>query len=141
MAVHLIKLAVGVDSIEHLSQLQVRRRLENRGVLHHLTRNTPKRSKELIDDGSIYWVIKGFIRVRQRIIGFEEAIGRGGKRRCAICLDPQLIRVCLTPQKPLQGWRYLNPLMSPKDLGGEDVNEEEYLPEKLFNELKSLGLI
>ena len=76
MAVHLIKLAVGVDSIEHLSQIQDRHRHENRGVLRHLTRNTPKRSKELIADGSIYWVIKGFIRVRQRIIGFEEAIAR-----------------------------------------------------------------
>ena len=141
MAVHLIKLAVGVDSIEHLSQIQDRRRHENTGVLRHLTRNTPKRSKELIDDGSIYWVIKGFIRVRQKIIGFEEAIGRGGKRRCAICLHPQLIRVCLTPQRPIQGWRYLDPLMSPKDLCGRDLNEEEYFPEKLFNELKSLGLI
>lgn len=141
MAVHLIKLAVGVDSIEHLSQIQDRHRHENRGVLRHFTRNTPKRSKELTDDGSIYWVIKGFIRVRQRIIGFEEAINRGGKRCCAICLDPQLIRVCLTPQKPIQGWRYLDPLISPKDLGRKDFNEEEYIPEKLFNELKSLGLI
>lgn len=141
MAVHLIKLAVGVDSIEHLSQIQGRRRLENRGGLRHLTRNTPKRSKELIGEGSIYWVIKGFIRVRQRIIGFEEAIGGGGKRRCAICLDPQLIRVCLTPQKPIQGWRYLDPLMSPKDLGRKYFDKEEHLPEKLFNELKNLDLI
>ena len=88
MSVHLIKLAVGVDSVEHLSQIQDRHQHENKGVLR-LNENTPKRSKELIDDGSIYWVIKGFIRVRQKIIGFEEAINGGGKRRCAICLDPQ----------------------------------------------------
>ena len=141
MVVHLVKLAVGVDSIEHLSQIQDRHRHENRGVLRHFTRNTPKRSKELTDDGSIYWVIKGFIRVRQRIIGFEEGINRGGKRRCAICLDPQLIRVCLTPQKPIQGWRYLDPVISPRDLGKKDFNEEEHIPEKLFYELRSLGLI
>jgi hypothetical protein len=105
-----------------------------------MTRNMPKRADEVLDGGSIYWVIKGYVRVRQRIKGFDWGVGRSGRKRCAIILDPKLVKTELMPQRPMQGWRYLDPDSAPRDLapGGKDMPE---LPPGMAEELRELGLL
>lgn len=145
MTIHLLKMAVGVESVDQLRRLQKARLAQAKepdgpGHLRHLTRNMPKRADEVLDGGSMYWVIKGYVRVRQRIRGFGWAVGRSGRRRCAIILDPKLVKTELMPQRPLQGWRYLDPAAAPADLaaGAKDIPE---LPPGMAEELRSLGLL
>jgi hypothetical protein len=145
MTVHLLKMAVGIDSVDHLKRVQKTRLAQasqpgGPGHLRHLTRNMPKRAEEVLDGGSIYWVIKGYVRVRQRVKGLEWALGREGRKRCALILDPKLVKTVLMPQRPIQGWRYLDPAAAPPDLaaGAKDVPE---LPPGLAEELRELGLL
>ena len=141
MAVHLVKIAVGIESLDHLRRVQKERRAANEGVLRHLTRNRPRRDEDVLDGGSIYWIIKGYIRARQSITGFAEAMGRNGKPRCALLLDPELVRVELSPHKPIQGWRYMEAEAAPADLGEGSNPELEGLPDEMAAELRALGLI
>ena len=67
---HLLKLSAGCDSLETLEMWQ-REREQQYGRRFHRTRMMPRRRDELLADGSIYWVIKGFIQARQRILAFE----------------------------------------------------------------------
>ena len=145
MTVHLVKMAVGIESVDHLTEVQadrLRRALEANadGCLQHLTRNTPRRAEEVLDGGSIYWIVKGYIRVRQRITGFGEAVGRSGRPRCALILDPSLVRTELVPHKPMQGWRYMEDAAAPEDLT-ETSAVETALPDDLAAELRALGLL
>jgi len=147
MTVHLVKMAVGIDDLDHLRAVQARRiaearRAEGKGRLRHLTRNAPRRAREVLDGGSIYWVIKGYIRARQRIIGIEEATGREGRKRCALILDPELVRTVLTPHKPIQGWRYMEDAAAPDELEDGEIDPgDANLPPNLAAELRSLGLL
>lgn len=146
MSVNLIKLCVGVDQVEELADHQTARLLDMRanGVknpqLRHVTRNTPKRSKEVLDGGSLYWVIRRVIQVRQRIIGLEQVEREDGKPACAIILDPELVRTHPRSFRPFQGWRYFPTADSPADLPpGFDTNGA--LPVEMAAELRTLGLI
>ncbi len=142
MAVHLLKLSVGVENIEHLMALQdARRRAAKRGGgrIWHQTRHMPRRAAELLDGGSIYWIIKGLIRVRQRVQELEAVTGEDGIRRCRIVLDPLLIATEPHPRRPFQGWRYLNEADAPPDRGANAVGGG--MPPELEAELRSLGLI
>lgn len=147
MTVHLVKMAVGIDDLDHLRAVQTRRIAEARrnggkGRLRHLTRNAPRRDKEVLDGGSIYWIIKGYIRARQRIIGVEEATGRSGRKRCALILETELVRTVLTPHKPIQGWRYMEDAAAPDELDdGELDPRDASLPPQLAAELRALGLL
>ncbi|MEM6415559.1 MAG: DUF1489 domain-containing protein [Pseudomonadota bacterium] len=121
MTVHLLKLCVGADTIQDLQNWVDRRTKSNTlnglGAVHdHLTRMFPKRRDELMDGGSIYWVIKGHILVRQKIIGLEPVVGPDNVERCAILLDPPLIPTHAYPRKAFQGWRYLSDDDAPKDI-------------------------
>ena len=146
MAVHLIKLAVGIESVDHLRERQKQRIAERKAagdgpVLRILTRNTPRRAEELIDgDGSLYWVVKGQVLVRQKITGIEPATGHDGTPRCAIHLDRKLVRVRAKRSRPFQGWRYLEPDNAPADLPSGAAAEKEPPPE-MAEELRELGLI
>jgi hypothetical protein len=145
MTVHLVKMAVGIESFDHLKSVQADRlrtamQSEGNGVLRHLTRNTPRRSEEVLDGGSIYWIIKGYIRAHQKITGFGEAMGRNGRPRCALLLDPELVRTELLPHKPIQGWRYMEPAAAPEDLTSKAM-EKTSLPEEMAAELRALGLL
>jgi hypothetical protein len=145
VSVHILKMAVGIDSVDHLIERQKQRLDQARndggtGDLRHVTRNMPRRAGEITQDGSIYWIIKGFIRVRQRILGFEWVAGREGRRRCAVILDPELVQTVLQPRKPIQGWRYLDPAAAPDDLDAV-APEATGLPAPLAAELRALGLI
>lgn len=145
MTVHLIKMAVGVDSVDHLVRLQ-RQRLNNArsadgtGDLRHMTRHAPRRAGEVTGGGSIYWIIRGYVRARQRVLGIERVIGREGRRRCALILDPALVKTELQPRKPIQGWRYLDPVAAPAD---RDLSapEESAIPPDMAAELRALGLL
>ena len=145
MTVHLVKLCVGCDSIEDLAAWQKKRLADQRRkgvkkpVLRHVTRNTPKRGVELIDGGSIYWVIKGVIRVRQRIVDMK-AVVSDGEPHCALILDRKLVRVVPRGMRAFQGWRYLEASAAPADLG-ERKDGLVDMPPQMVDELRELGLL
>lgn len=130
---HLIKLCVGCDSVEDLAQWQ-----RQRSPLEHWTRSHPKRAAEILAGGSLYWVIKGQVRVRQRILKLERREDEEGVW-CAIVLGRRLVRVQPRFHRPFQGWRYLEREDAPPDLIWRQPADE--LPEKLAAELRALGLL
>lgn len=143
MGVHLIKLAVGVEDFAHLAGLQAQRIKDNAAAglgpyPRHITRNRPRRAAELLDGGSIYWVIKGVVRARQRIEAFEDVIDADGVARCAFVLDPQLHPTRPKAHRAFQGWRYLDPAKAPPD-GAPDGDYD--LPDDLARALDGLGLL
>lgn len=145
MTVHLIKLAVGIESLSHLSQRQTQRIADAAAAgetaqLRHLTRSTPRRADEVLDGGSIYWVIKGAVRVRQRIIDIDSAINHRGLPRCALIFDKELVPVRARPMRAFQGWRYLEAADAPVDaIGGLDETDD--MPAEMAEELRALGLL
>ncbi len=112
---HLTKLAVGVRDIEHLRDLQTERALRN-PPLRHRTRNFPRRRDEVVDGGSIYWVIAGATLVRQRVLDVIEDRWDDNSACAGLIFDPQLVPVAARPTRPFQGWRYLRPEDAPPDL-------------------------
>ncbi len=144
VSVHLIKLAVGVEDVAHLARIQKARIAHNvesgLGAYHrHVTRRKPRRETELVDGGSLYWVIKGQVRVRQRILGIESFTDEHGVSRCAIVLDPDLIATRLLPHRPFQGWRYLACAKAPPDRVGDPGDTD--IPEAMAEDLRALGLL
>ncbi len=138
--VNLLKLCVGADSVEDLEEWQQSQRHrwpEGRAV--HVTRMWPKREAEVLAGGSLYWVIKGQVLARQRILGLERIEGADGITRCALQLDPEVQRTEAAPRRPFQGWRYLDPADSPRDLAPGRAREEA-LPEHLALALAEIGL-
>ena len=143
MTLHLIKLCVGCDSVEDLADwIEERRKTARRAgrtAEHaHVTRMVPKRSAELLDGGSLYWVIKGSVQVRQRLLGIDVFADGEGIQRCRLVLDQTLVRTEWQPKRPFQGWRYYDPKDVPADLDG---TRRDDLPPSLKAELASLGLM
>lgn len=144
MTLHIIKLCVGCDSIEDLAQWQSKRIKDQkkRGVkkphLMHVTRMTPKRKDEVLDGGSLYWVIKGQIAVRQKLLDLKPTT-KNGTPHCGLVYDPKLVPVQRRAQRAFQGWRYLDPKDAPPDARGTKGMEK--LPEDLQRELVTLGLL
>ncbi|WP_090158527.1 DUF1489 family protein [Loktanella sp. DSM 29012] len=138
--VNLVKLSVGTESIENMLDWQrVRSQQVRDGQYYHVTRMWPKREDELLNGGSIYWVIKGVILCRQPIMALREIIGQDGVRRCGLVLAPDVIHVAATPKKAFQGWRYLSPADAPPDLA-EGRQAEEPLPPELSKALADIGV-
>ncbi len=138
---HLTKLAVGARDIEHLRAAQAERAAVL-PPLRHRTRNFPRRAAEVVDGGSMYWVVSGALLVRQRILDIIEDFWDDGSRCSAIILDPGLVMVAGRPTKPFQGWRYLAPGDAPPDITREQAAEgEAALPRELRQELRALCLI
>ena len=145
MTVHLIKMAVGVGDVQHLVRIQAGRLRQARergeaAVLRHYTRHTPRRSAELTDGGSLYWVIKGFIRVRQEFRAVERGVNAEGRPSCALVLAPGLVRTSLRACRPFQGWRYLGPENAPADLSPL-AGATDGVPRASAAELRQLGLL
>ena len=138
---NIVKLSVGSENIAMLKEWQQARR-EQLKIKYslHITRMWPKREKELLDGGSIYWVIKGAIQLRQRLIGFDEIIGADGIRRCGFKLDPELIPTTKALRRPFQGWRYLKSEDSPSDLSTNREADDD-LPEDMQQTLARLGVL
>jgi len=141
-ALHLVKLCVGCTDIADLAAWQKKRRAEaKRRYNIHVTRSFPRRADELLAGGSLYWVIQGRIRVRQRLIGIVPHAGKdGGEPRCELRLDPKLVEVAARHHRPFQGWRYLDAKDAPPDLGARAPRGDK-LPPALEAELRALGLL
>lgn len=145
MALHLLKLCVGADHIQDLRDWVAQRSMSAMAAglephSTHTTRMVPKRVEELLDGGSLYWVIKGQVCARQPLLDIETLTGGDGITRCNLVLGPEVIETAPQPKRPFQGWRYLKPEDAPRDLGalGEDI---ESMPEELRRELIDLGLL
>ena len=143
MTLHLIKLCVGADSIDDLREWQERRLKQAKkkrkpSELMHVTRQMPKRADEIAGKGSLYWVIKGQIAVRQKILELR-AVQREGVPHCGIVYDPKLVPVERRFHRPFQGWRYFDPKDAPPDLKGRarDIR----MSDKLREQLTELGLL
>jgi hypothetical protein len=138
---HLIKLSVGPKDVAELAALQARR-AEVDPPLRHRTRMAPRRAAEIVTGGSIYWVVAGFLRVRQRILEIREEAWEDGTSCAGLVLDPRLVAVEARPVKPFQGWRYLEPAAAPPDIAATvAARGVEALPARLREELRTLGLL
>ena len=144
MTLHLLKLCVGCDSIGDL-EAWIRQKLKTRrkdGAREHVhtTRMMPKRSAELLARGSLYWVIRGEISCRQRLLAIRPVVDRDGVRRCALVLEPSVTLVEPRPYRAFQGWRYLAAKDAPRDLDRAAPGASD-MPEALRRELRDLGLL
>jgi hypothetical protein len=143
MPLHIIKLCVGCDSIADLAAWQKQRLKDKRAKgqkpeLVHVTRQTPKRADEVLDGGSLFWVIKGQIAARQKLLAFRE-MKKNGIPHCGLVYDKELVPVSPRPRRAFQGWRYLDAKDAPPDLARN--KGAKGLPETLQRELASLGLL
>jgi hypothetical protein len=138
---HILKLAVGATDVADLRRWQAGRIVAN-PPLRHQTRSMPRRRDEVVAGGSLYWVVCGFVQVRQRIVDVIEDTREGGEACCGLVLDPELVPVQARAVKAFQGWRYLEPKDAPEDVdeataaGGADA-----LPEHLKRALREARLI
>ena len=145
MPLHLIKLAVGCESVKDLKGRVAERMAtaKQKGLpLHHIhiTRMVPKRGDEIIAGGSLYWVIRGEIAAREKIIAIEPFRDKDGIGRCRLVLQPKVIAVSPRPMRAFQGWRYFTPDSAPPDLGKAAASVAA-MPEPLRRELRDLGLL
>ncbi len=143
MTVHLIKLCVGLDTLSDLAAWQAQRleslrRDQQKPELIHVTRHRPKRAREILDGGSLYWVIGGWIAARQKLLELRP-LERDGSPQCGLVLAPELIAVDPRPRRPFQGWRYFDPKDAPPDLA--PWSGAEGMPDEMRRELASLGLL
>lgn len=145
MPLHLIKLSVGAESVKDLrgwiaERVKLAKAKGNPARHIHVTRMTPKRDAELLDGGSIYWVIKGEIAARERILAIEPFRDRDGIGRCRLVMEPKLIAVSPRPMRAFQGWRYFDPKAAPPDIGRAEASIAK-MPEPMRRELRELGLL
>jgi hypothetical protein len=145
MTLHLIKLCVGADSLADLREWMAARMVEasRRGAASrhaHVTRMAPKRTADILDGGSLYWVIKGQIAARQRMLGVEPFMDKNGIGRCRLWLDGVVVAVAPRPMRAFQGWRYFDAKSAPPDIDETQPGFAD-MPEALRRELAGLGLL
>ena len=139
--INLVKLSVGSETVESLQEWQNTNKAQGSdGLPRHVTRMWPKREADLLKGGSLFWVIKGFLQCRQRILRLDEVIGKDGIRRCAIVLDPEIIRTTNVRKRPFQGWRYLAVEDAPLDLP-KRAFEDDHIPPSLAGALADIGVV
>jgi hypothetical protein len=143
LALHLIKLCVGCDSVKEL-EAWIKARLKARKTRArehiHTTRMAPKRADELLDGGSLYWVIRGQVMCREKLIAVRPFVDKDGIGRCRLVLQPKVILVTPRPYRAFQGWRYLTAADAPPDLDRAAPGAAD-MPETLRRELRDLGLL
>ncbi len=135
MSVNIVKLCVGADSVAELAAFQ-KTQIKKRGMPVCGTRMWPKRVDDVLDGGSLYWVIKGVVLVRQKIVKIAEVRDDHGLR-CGLWLDKKLVRTVPQPRRAFQGWRYLSATDAPADL--DSIGGADALPEELRRQLVELG--
>ena len=135
---NLIKLCVGEDDPATLEAWQMGRHGPD-APARHVTRMWPRREAELVPGGSLYWVFKGLLLARQRILRLEEVVGADGIRRCALILDREVVHTQPVPRRAFQGWRYLPGDEAPDDLP-RAREAEPSLPAAIARELADMGL-
>ena len=137
---NIIKLCVGAESVEDLADWhRAHAHAWAPGTTEHVTRMWPKRDEELLKGGSLYWVIKGVVQARQRLLGLAERRGGDGILRCALVLDGEIIRTENALRRPFQGWRYLDGDEAPRDLPKGRAMDDA-LPPELAQALAEIGL-
>lgn len=141
---NMIKLCVGCDSVADLEdwvaqKLKEKKRRRQKPEHIHTTRMSPKRADELIG-GSLYWVIRGQVSCRERIVDLRQTTGKDGIRRCQIVMDGKIVPVEPRPYRAFQGWRYYDAKDAPRDLSraGRGLLR---MPEPMRRELRELGLL
>ncbi len=144
MTLNLVKLCVGVDSVEALQawidfRQEQKRQAGEAPEQIHTTRMVPARKDELLDGGSLYWVIKGKIQVRQHLLDIRPFTDNGGTKRCDLVMEPRLVLTRYQPKRPFQGWRYLKASDAPEDVGGS--GKMQSMPDSMRRELTDLCLI
>ncbi|MBZ9935339.1 DUF1489 domain-containing protein [Mesorhizobium sp. BR1-1-16] len=146
MPLHMIKLCVGVETVDEIvdwieQDLARKRALGIPAEDTHVTRMTPRRIDEILDGGSLYWVVKGQVQCRQRITDLRAITGADGIERCEIVFDPAVILTEWQPKRPFQGWRYLLDKDVPRDLAALGRGAGDEMPAALKAELAELGLL
>ena len=148
MALHLVKLCVGVETVGQLRDWQKRRGVICQAgypVVVHYTRNRPRRWAKLVDGGSLYWVIKGSIVVRNPIVAVERVERQDSRKTCALVLRAEPVETLPKRHRPIQGWRYLAAENAPPDRQADrtagDYAADAKVPPSLAAELRALGLI
>ncbi|MEM1045613.1 MAG: DUF1489 family protein [Pseudomonadota bacterium] len=144
MTVNLIKLSVGSETVDSLrawidTKLDMARRAGRKPEYMHTTRMVPKRIDDLLDGGSMYWVIKGFVQARQKLIDVRPFTDTDGITRCHLVMDPNVHLTEMQPRRPFQGWRYLRIEDAPRDLAGSAGGAD--MPLEMRRDLSELGLI
>jgi hypothetical protein len=145
MSLHLIKLCVGVDSIreldEWIKERMAQKKKKKEPIEHiHTTRMMPTQKEALLDGGSLYWVIKGVVSCRQKLIDLRQFTDKEGIKRCRIVMEPRLVPVLPKPRSAFQGWRYLKANEAPGDLA-KGAKGAAAIPEEMRRELHALGLL
>jgi len=143
MALHLIKLCVGIDEPGelvswHAKKLEELRAAGQAAEIFHTTRSMPRRRAEVLDGGSLYWVIRGAVQLRQPILDLRAVRGRDGISRCRIVLADRHVATVAAPRRPFQGWRYLDGRDAPPDIAD---GHAAALPAQLRRELAALGVL
>lgn len=146
MTLHLIKLCVGAESLEDhrawiAMMLERKRHAGQPAEQFHTTRMVPKRGDELLDGGSLYWVIKGSVQGRQKLLDIRPFKDDEGINRCHLVLKPELIATRHQPRRPFQGWRYLKDSDVPADLSDIAGDGVDSMAPEMRNELIELGLL
>ncbi len=139
MPVHLLKIAVGIESVEHFRERIKIRRKQGKTFTHY-TRHMPKRAEEVLAGGSLYWIVKGYIAVRCPIVRLEEAVLEGRGPHCGIVMKSELIPVVPQPRRPHQGWRYLEAEDPPPDQADLGKGAAD-MPPEMAAQLRDLGLL
>jgi hypothetical protein len=138
MALHILRVARRCDDIAELRKLQ-RERAKERGFYCFYTRNTPKRADEILEGGSVYWVIKGYIQARQRIRGFLPIVNRRGRPAVLVKIEAKITPTEGRPHRAFQGWRYVTDTEVPRDL--PKAGRGKAMPPAMARELRELGLL
>ena len=144
--INIVKLAVGIQSVEELALMQ-RQFLSEAGTnsnngFYHSTKLMPKKHEAIVKSGSLYWVIKGVICARQKIVAITKQEDADGIKRCKIFLDNSIIKTTPIRKKPFQGWRYLKKNRTPTDIANPVTSTfETDIPLKLQQQLLEVGLL
>ena len=139
MFLNLIKLCVGVEDVAQLDRYQSRRLARGERLVHR-TRMMPRRAEELLDGGSLYWVIRGRVRVRQRLLAIERIYDEEGRSFALLVLAPELVRTLPRPHRAFQGWRYFPASDAPPDIGTAPGDDPD-LPPGLREALTKFGVL
>ena len=108
---HLIKLCVGCDSVSDLEswikQKLKEKRRRGQKVEHIHTTNDAEARDRIDKRRLLYWVIRGQIACRERILDVRAFVDKDGIGRCRVVLDGRWYFVEPRPRSAFQGWRYL----------------------------------
>ena len=144
--VNLVKIAVGVTSVEELSlrQAEFLKKINDKKFpyFYHSTRMMPKKHEDIISNGSLYWVVKGVICARQKVIDIVKFEDTDGKKRCKIFLAAEIVKTKPVRKRPFQGWRYLKKHITPEDLNEPiKANFDSNIPIQLQKQLLEMGVL